>query len=133
MNYKKARDLLDLNDKFNSKDIKKAYYKKALLYHPDKNPNGESMFKQINEAYIYLQNNFDPDTKRENLSFFYFLNNFILPNGEIYDDMKNIVTNTIADIKTFLLIVFLFLKGFSIKKKDRIDNANVKKSISNLS
>ena len=89
MNYKKARDLLDLNDKFNSKDIKKAYYKKALLYHPDKNPNGESMFKQINEAYIYLQNNFDPDTKRENLSFFYFLNNFILPNGEINKPLIN--------------------------------------------
>ena len=89
MNYKKARDLLDLNDKFNSKDIKKAYYKKALLYHPDKNPDGESMFKQINEAYIYLQNNFDSDTKRENLSFFYFLNNFILPNGEINKPLIN--------------------------------------------
>ena len=89
MDYKEACNLLGLNENFNSKDIKKAYYKKALLYHPDKNPNGEDQFKIINEAYIYLQNNFDADVKRENLSFFYYLNNFILPNGEINKPLVN--------------------------------------------
>eukprot|EP00668_Euglena_longa_P004707 GGOE01005494.1.p2 GENE.GGOE01005494.1~~GGOE01005494.1.p2 ORF type:complete len:408 (-),score=151.81 GGOE01005494.1:456-1679(-) len=35
-------------------DIKRAFKKKALYYHPDKNPNGEALFKQINAAYSVL-------------------------------------------------------------------------------
>ena len=44
-------------------DIKRAYRRLAVMYHPDKNPSpdAESIFKQINEAYDVLS---DPDKRR---------------------------------------------------------------------
>jgi hypothetical protein len=35
--------------------LKKAYYKKAIEFHPDKNPHGLEMMKLINNAYELLQ------------------------------------------------------------------------------
>lgn len=44
-------------------DIKRAYRKLAVMYHPDKNPSpdAEGIFKQINEAYDVLS---DPEKRR---------------------------------------------------------------------
>ena len=51
--------LLDLNRNCNNSEIKKAFRKKALIYHPDKAPNDkkteyENKFKEISQAYNVL-------------------------------------------------------------------------------
>ena len=54
MNYKESLEILDLSDNFTIGQLKKSYYKKAIRFHPDKNPNGEEKFKDINNAYQFL-------------------------------------------------------------------------------
>lgn len=51
---KKLYQVLELNDNANSEQIKKAYRKLALQYHPDRNPNGTDKFKEIANAYEIL-------------------------------------------------------------------------------
>tara|TARA_B110000211_G_scaffold218570_1_gene263519 strand:- start:10523 stop:11557 length:1035 start_codon:yes stop_codon:yes gene_type:complete len=49
-------NILNINRTATQKEIKKAYRKLAVIWHPDKNksPEAESKFKEINEAYDVL-------------------------------------------------------------------------------
>ncbi|MBA4056881.1 MAG: hypothetical protein C0490_19360, partial [Marivirga sp.] len=54
--------ILGISQSSNADQIKRAYRRLAVIYHPDKNPdpNAENIFKEINEAYDVLS---DPDKK----------------------------------------------------------------------
>lgn len=62
MNEKDYYKILSVNENAVQSEIKKSYRNLAFRYHPDKNPGGEEMMKEINEAYAVLS---DPVKKRE--------------------------------------------------------------------
>jgi curved DNA-binding protein len=65
MEYKDYYKILGVDKKASTEDIKKAYRKLAVKYHPDKNPGNkqaEDKFKEINEANTVLT---DPEKRRQ--------------------------------------------------------------------
>ncbi len=54
MNIKDALSILALSASSNPLDIKTAYRKACIKYHPDRNPAGLEMMKAVNVAYHFL-------------------------------------------------------------------------------
>ncbi|MFO7833361.1 MAG: DnaJ domain-containing protein [Halohasta sp.] len=65
MNYKDYYKILGVSKNATQDEIKKAYRKLAVKYHPDKNPNdkkAEDRFKEIGEAFEVLK---DPEKRKK--------------------------------------------------------------------
>lgn len=65
MNYKDYYKILGVKKEASQKEIKKAYRKLAIKYHPDKNQGNkefEEKFKEINEANEVLG---DPEKRKK--------------------------------------------------------------------
>ncbi len=65
MEYKDYYKILGVDRSASQEDIKKAYRKLALKYHPDRNPDNseaELKFKELNEAYEVLK---DPEKRKK--------------------------------------------------------------------
>jgi curved DNA-binding protein CbpA len=103
MDYNEALELLDIDDNYNEKILRKCYLKKALIHHPDKvnnKDNGEE-FKKIKQAYDILYERLHIKTKinQEN-DYTNILKNYISIISEKYNWNDALLYNSIISIIT---------------------------------
>lgn len=107
MDLQKACDILELTpNTFSASSVKKAYFKQALKWHPDKNPNNEQAnahFQEISDAYTFLsmylsETGSDALPIQEDTDYTSMFTQFVRNATGI--DLKNDqVTNTLSEIK----------------------------------
>ena len=92
MNYEKACNILNICEKHPNEEAKKAYFKLALKYHPDKykDDNGEK-FQEIKQAYDFLCNHKEPEITY--ISYVDLFKNF-MNNFSPESDWDNLFMNT---------------------------------------
>lgn len=99
MDYQQAFNILELNPKFTKHELKKAYHLKCLQYHPDKNKDGEEMFKHTLDAYHLLNKLLPiPDVDYHNKSYKTLLRGYIETISTKYGWDKTFILSTFTKI-----------------------------------
>jgi hypothetical protein len=93
MNYEKACNILNIHRKHLNEDAKKAYFKMALKYHPDKYKDDEGeKFQEIKQAYDFLRNHKEEESDI-NISYVDLFKSF-MNNFSPESDWNNLFMNT---------------------------------------
>ena len=110
MQINECIELLEIKVPYNENELKKAYYKKCLVYHPDKNKEGLEMFKKVQEAYEklkkydikdYKKGTFNKFCEEENineLSYVELLNKYINSFSNKYGWSNDFIKNSIEKL-----------------------------------
>lgn len=119
MDYKKSCQIMGVISPFTHSELKKKYYKLALKYHPDHNPNdptSTARFQELYEAYTLLSGSCEDDTKSdgddddgENTSsndYLSLFKKFLSSEYDIHIDTTTIVGDLIQGCKNASFKVF---------------------------
>lgn len=117
MNIKDALSILGLSKIATQENIKQAYRKACMKYHPDRNPAGLEMMESINVAYQQLiESNYDGSVSP-----------FDGEEGNVnYGDMLNDAINAVIVLDGITIEVcgsWIWLSGDTKKHKDTIKAA----------
>lgn len=132
MNYRKACSILSLDPlkDIDEGQLKKQYKKLALQYHPDKNPDGTEVFKEINEAYIFLSKHENHKSSIDKETFMDYLRYVLCIDEETFYCIQNIMetTNTWFQQMDKQIITRLFTKYFDYLSLSPNIFSNIKKN-----
>ena len=118
MDYKKSCHIMGVISPFTHNELKKKYYKLALKYHPDHNPQDPTSterFQELYEAYTLLSCSCDDDTKSEDGNgddnsssndYVSLFKKFLSSEYDIHIDTTTIVGDLIQGCKTASFKVF---------------------------
>jgi len=122
LNY--ALELLELKTPYTKKELRKQYFKKALMYHPDKNrdENSKNQFSEIKDAYTFLEyylihDNIDENIPPDTDNYLFIIEKFI----------KMVTIVDFNSVKEIIQLLYQNCQHISISTFERIDKSNALK------